>query len=331
MQKRISACVLLFFISGCSSLTTVQLPRVFDDRDDKFLVKLAASGQIIVRQKFPEKAKPCEAYKINFKVEIKKAKGSRIPVRYVCTFLPGNLVAMSSGMLPKGEYEVRGVNISGPMPFKETPVLSVRYLDPDFGSGTDQDFGGAVELGENATVKGAVNYADGNTTNWIRAKGKGTMLLDFIDPSENHDLKALVFSFSKETGSLVPISALRHKGPRRMRTTGEVLIKVVGPAYEGERSYSVSRRDLQATKKVRIPVIDCYPLDGASSIVLLGGAEGLKANDEVSVLGKKATGENVSLGACKVISIEGSQASCRLDRLPPENILEYRAEAAVGA
>lgn len=321
-------------LSGCAGSQVAKLPEELSPSGKKVVVKLDSRGHILAAVKL-KKGMRCEVNPKGLKLEIKGVeKGNKFSVVQSCSFLPGMLVAHSSVPLTKGEYEVHASIDKKGKGLEGDAKLSVRYGDADFSSGADQDFGGAAELAENQTVKGTVNYLIGDATDWVKAKGGSAVMLTLLEDSDGTTAK--VYKLAKGSANPYAVGELRNKQRRRFKVDkgDELLVKVSGDKFDGEGNYTLIRRDLSGGdaggKKVNLAVIDCYPVTNSSSLVLLRAAENMKVDDEVEITGMRASGAPLKLGKCRVGSVADGQASCRLDRVLPSDLVEYRAEAVLG-
>jgi len=327
MLKNISFLILL---SGCASQTT-NLPEEFYT-NTKIKVKLETRGQVLAVAKL-RKGTRCESVAKTFKLEMKSDKGKKIFSNVSCTALPGMMVAQSA-IAPKGEYQVKALLESRKGLDEAEAKISVKYADADFASGADQDFGGAAELAENQTVKGTVNYLAGDATDWVKAKGGSSVILTLLEDGEGTTAK--VYKLSKGNADPSAIGELTNKQRRRFKLDkgDELLVKVSGDKFKKEGSYTLIRRDVSGGaaggKKESIAVIDSYPLNDSSSVVLLRAVERMKVDDQIEITGMRASGAPLKLGKCRVGSLADGQASCRLDRVLPSDLVEYRAEAVLG-
>jgi len=318
------------FLVGCSSQVT-KLPEEFYT-NTKVKIKLESRGQVLAAAKIKKGAK-CEAIAKGLKLEVQSDKGKNFSTSTSCSFLPGYLVAHTVVPLAKGEYRVKAT-LDNPKNYQDEAKLSVRYADADFSSGSDQDFGGAAELAENQTVKGTVNYLAGDATDWVKAKGGSAVMLTLLEDGEG--ASAIVYKLAKGASDPRAAGELKNKQKKRFKLEKgeELLVKVSADKFKEEGSYTLIRRDLTGSaageKKENLGVIDAYPLTDSSSLVLLRAVAKMKVDDEVEITGMRASGAPLKLGKCRVGSVADGQASCRLDRVLPSDLVEYRAEAVLG-
>lgn len=325
----------ILLIAACGAVPLkVNLPEEIRAEKKTARLNLGSRGHIFAAVKLG-KGTSCNELKEAIHLALRRVdRVEKIPVEYSCLFVPG-YAALHSAVLNKGEYEA---NYSVTLPKKKpetSALLSVRYRDPDFESGADQDFGGATELGENQTIKNTVSYTAGDDTDWIKVKGKGGKVALNLrsDVEGGQHVTAHVYRLTPHSPQPSPAGTLVLNKPRILDADAstELLVKIVSPLYVGESAYSISRRDLSSgIKRVALSVLDCYPMTETSSIVLLRASEGLNQNDGVDVFGIDARGRSQKLGQCRVEQVADGQASCLLNRVVPRNVVEYRAEAFLG-
>lgn len=322
-RSGLSALLVLSLVNACAS-TVTKLPEEFSS-SAKVKVKLESRGQILAATKLKKGGK-CEPGAKSLKLEVQSDKGKSFSTSTSCTLVPGHLTAYTTVPLAKGEYRVKATS-------ENEAKLSVRYSDADFASGADQDFGGATELAENQSVKGTVNYLAGDATDWVKAKG-GAMMLTLLEDGEG--TTAFVYKLAKGGSDPTALGEIKNKQKKKFRLDKgeELLVKVLGDKFKEEGSYTLIRRDLTGSaaggKKESLGVIDAYPLTDTSSLVLLRAVAKMKVDDEIEITGMRASGAPLKLGKCRVGSVADGQASCRLDRVLPSDLVEYRAEAVLG-
>jgi hypothetical protein len=214
---------------------------------------------------------------------------------------------------------------------RKPPRVTADPEDPDALSGPDQDFAGATELAENATVKGSVSYAGANASNWIAVGGaKNAVSLLFL-PEPGSEVEAKLFVLTPGASTPVRVGTLLPKQKRLVTPDGGTLyVKVSGRRFSGETSYALVRKDVAKVKSTSLTVLDFYPVDGNSALLLLPAHDGLKADARLRVTGVRA-GKPVSLGRCTVTSASPTQAGCRLDAIPSQDVSKLRAELLEGS
>jgi hypothetical protein len=340
----LSACLLLSLLN-CSSVPTVTLPYVLDTPSTKAKVVLDSEARIIVGQPVKRGA-TCEKVKSSVSSSVvNENKNEKVLMKLSCTDVRG-AVALISPVLQKGNYLVEVKGGDEPL-FSDTPSIVLRYPDPDFRSGADQEMEGAKELLANQTMKGVANYSGGVSTQWVHLKGKkGNVSLTFFEEGDGGRwLNAQVFSVASDGASPKLVGILLPKKKRDFKIEDDNLfVKVSAREFGGERKYSLLRHDSAGKGKGGgsgagfvgtgprsvVGVIDVYPVGDSSAVVLLKVTSTLKLNDEVAIFGKKIDGNSVSLGKCTVTGISDGQASCHLEEASLTNIVEYRAEANGG-
>jgi len=315
---------------GCSSLSEYKMGEVLPSADETFKLKLDSKGRIFVSQRLSAKGRPvCEKLKADLSVSIKReSDGEKIAVEESCTFLPGRLVAIAKDNAAKGEYMIALSRGGKADLYDAKPFLGAKYVDPEFNSGTDYVVDGATELPKGQSAKGIIAYANGNRTDWIRLKGKNARVgLTLLENADAREVGAEVYKILKGGGRPVRIATLLPKKKRSFQVTADdLLVKLTAESYEGAMSYSLLRSDEAGGKKINIPVVDCYPVDEDSSIVLLGKADAVKVGDEITVFGKTTAGERVTVGTCQITSLSENGASCRMAARLRQTYLEFRAE-----
>ncbi len=324
--------VVTVIMGGCAT-QSAKIGTPLESSNTKVKFSLDSPGTILVAQKVGPKA-DCDSLKRRISVSMsKQGNGTNVPTTVSCDFLKGNLVVTSKTLQPKGDYSI-GIRRTDVKGFKENPVIYAKYEDPDFSGGADSLVDGAKELVTGQSIKGAVSYPAGNSTEWVRLKGKNASVgLTLVWGPEAKDVKAEVYDATAKTPKLMTVLANKKKRMVPLRNSN-VLVKITAKAYGGTGQYSLIRADagaLGTTSVARgfaIPVIDCYQVGDNNSVVLLQAVTGVKVNDEVSVFGRKTSGENVTIGSCQVTSIVGSQASCKMDR-DVTGFVEYHAEGRI--
>lgn len=333
--KKASCCrvVLLLCLGGvgCSTTQQIQAPFTLDKLTDRAKINLETPAQIVVTQKVKGSVKNCQTLKNHLKVRIKSVKTEKY--QETATGCPENgiMILETKKEQPKGLYMI-DVSLEPADALIEAPTIAVRYPNPDFKSGPDQLPSGAKDLAQNQSIKGAVNYSAGMTTTWFKLKGKkSNVALTLLGDGDANDLNAQVYQFteSAKTPSLIGRLYPRRKDEFKLGEN-DVYVKITGNEFSGEQKFSLVRRDIIAVRKVRVNVIDVYSINDATSVALLKPSSALKVDSEVSLFGKRSTGETVSVGKCTVTSVGEAQVSCHLDQPKPTNMVEYRAETNVG-
>jgi hypothetical protein len=329
--------VLLFLclgLEGCGSIPTVPLPFVLDKPSTKASVVLDSDAQIVLGQPI-KRGQSCDKVKAKLSGSVTNVKkDEKVELKLSCTEVKGAVVLISS-VLSKGTYLVAVQGGEEPI-FSDTPSIVLRYPDPDFKSGADQELEGAKELVANQTIKGVENYSSGVSTQWVHLKGKkGTLSLTFFEEGDGRWLNAEVYAQAGDGKKPRLLGILLPKRKRDFKINEDNLfVKVTAREFGAERKYSLLRFDGKAGTgpngkggtRVSVAVIDCYPVGDSSAVVLLKASSAVKLNEEISIFGKKSDGASVSLGKCTVTGISQGQASCRLEEASLSNIVEYRAE-----
>jgi hypothetical protein len=308
-------------LAGCGSLATKTLPVVLEQRTETFSVRLETPARFVLLEATPAGVR-CDAKRTELSLEA-RGGGHRGAVVTVpsCSLVPKHAGVRSKDLFAKGEYVVR-VAGSGRRP----PRLTLDPEDPDALSGPDQDFAGATELAENGTLQGTVNFAGANATNWVAlAAAKGAVSLLFL-PEPGGDVEARLFVLPPGATTPVRLGTLLPKQKKTLTPDGGTLyVRLVGRRFSGAAPYALVRKDVAKVKATSLSVIDVYPVDGKSSLLLLPAHEGLKPEASLRVTGVR-DGKAVSLGRCTVTSASPTQAGCRLDAVPAANVTKLRAE-----
>lgn len=308
-------------LAGCGSTPTKTLPVQFETTRQEFALKLETPSRLVVVEPVTKGA-TCDTKRADLALDV-RGGGRRGAVvgTTSCTLVAKHAVFRSKDVFAKGEYVVAASG-SGRTP----PVVTADPEDPEALSGPDQDFAGAVELAENQTVKGSVSWAQANATNWIKVGGaKGTVSLLFL-PEPGGDVEAKLFLLAPGAPSPRPIGKLAPKTKRSADgTAGTLYVRVQAKRFSGDAPYALVRRDLAKVKASSLAVLDFYPVDAKSALLLLPAAEGLKPETTLHVTGVRA-GKTVSFGRCTVTSSSPTQVGCRLDAIPPQDVSKLRAE-----
>lgn len=319
--KRCLALPVLFALAGCSSTPTKVLPVQFEKTSQEFALKLETPSRLVVLEPL-RKGAACDAKRRDLSLTVRgSGKSGAAPGVRSCTLVAKHTAFRSKEIFAKGDYIV---NASGSG--RSLPRVTADPEDPDALSGADQDFAGATELGENATVKGSVNFAGGNATNWIKlAKAKGDVSLLLL-PEPGSEIEAKIYVLfpgsadPRRTGALSPKSKRTVDG-----AGGETYVRIQAKRFSGEATYALVRRDIAKVKATSLVVLDFYPVDGKSSLLLLPAHEGLKVEASLRVTGVRS-GKAVGLGRCTVTSSSPTQSACRLEAVPPADVSKLRAE-----
>lgn len=323
--------LLCLLVAGCSTLPEPRFGSMLDKSSMKFRVKLEGKGKIIVAQKLTG-LRRCEDLKKLFTVKIREESNSTaspVTVTSSCTYLKSTLAAVSQNGLNPGSYVVEVSRKESGRSFDKNPLLQAKYDDPDFNSGGDYTVDGAKDLVAGQSLKGNVDYAQGNSTHWVRLKGKNTTVaLTLVLNKDAKEVQAQVFDLplGQEYPKLVGV--LQPKGRRTFKLKEDnLVVRVSAKNSSAKGEYTLMRSDASGSgRALNIPVLDCYQV-GEGSIVLLTKVEGMKVNDMITVFGKTPGGAQATLGHCQVNSIVDAQASCKMDSIPDQNYIEYRAEA----
>lgn len=308
-------------LAGCGSTPTKTLPVAFEKTSQEFAVKLETSSRIVVIEPVA-KGRACDPKRKDLSLDVRGGgKRGAVVGAPSCTLVPKATVFRSKDAFAKGEYVVNASG-SGRTP----PTVSADPEDPEALSGPDQDFAGAVELAENQTVKGTVSWAGANATNWVKVGGaKGAVSLLFL-PEPGSEIEAKLYVLTpgaadpRIAGKLVPKAKRTADG-----MGGDLYVRVQAKRFAGEAAYSIVRRDLAKVKATSLAVLDFYPVDAKSSLLLLPAAEGLKTDATLRVTGVR-DGKPVSFGRCTVTSSSPTQTGCKLEAIPPANVSKLRAE-----
>ncbi len=317
----LSAVIAFLALTGCSLAPTKGLPVHLEERTQEFSVKLETSSRFVLLEPLAP-GKSCEAKRKDIFFEL-RGKGHRgaVDAPRSCTLVPKHVALRSKNAYGKGEYLIHAVGSGGKL-----PTLTADPEDPDALSGPDQDFAGAVELAENATVKGVVNFAAANATNWVQIGGARSDVSLMFLPEPGSDVDAKLYLLPPGATSPRQIGTLPPKSKRIAATDGGTLyVRIAARRFSGEANYSLLRRDVAKVKSTSLAVIDFYPVDGRSTVLLLPAHEGLKAETTLRVTGMRA-GKAVSFGRCTVTSLSPTQTSCRLEAVPTADVSKLRAE-----
>ncbi len=314
-------------LTGCGSSQLMKTPQSLESLSERVRVKAEGKAKILVIQKLAPGAS-CDKVKKEIKVAIKSdVGGDSIPVDSSCEFQPRSVTVQTTSYVGKGNYEV---NVNGPSDRKKfigAAIVTTDCEDPEVNSGPDQDFGGAMALAENQTFQGKVDYANGNATNWIQLPAKSAEMSLFFLTDAPSDVKARLFVLPRGAKAPRRLEALTPKVKKYFRPAeGTLYVQVTGQRLKGEVNYSLTRKDSSLTKSVTVPVIDCYPVNANTSVVLLKPSEAMKVNDELQISAQKAKGGTISLGRCVVTSVSDSQVSCRMQAVPTSDLSHYRAQ-----
>jgi len=327
--------VFSFALASCGSLPAARVGSTLDSGNTKVKVSMGGRGLLFVAQKLSGKA-DCESLKRTLSVSITEdGVGNPVVTTSVCDFIKGNLVVSSKSPVAKGEYTISIKRIND-RAYKDNPGVYAKYEDPDFAGGPDYLVDGARELTTGQSLKGGVSYPNGNTTEWIRLKGRNVSAgLTLLLTGDAKDVKAEIYDTGVDAKTLTLVGTLQPKKKRMVRVrNSNMLVKISAKPYTGAGEYALVRADAgsagttSVSRGVKIPVIDCYQVGDNNSIVLLQAVAGVKVNDEVSVFGRNAGGETVAIGNCQVTSIVGSQASCKMDGAVT-GYVEYHAEGRI--
>lgn len=322
--------LVLIALAACAS-QPVRLPSERKE-DEKFTARLESDGELVIRQRLKSATTPCAGAAKALFIEARKKGdgGGKVAYRSDCSLFTGYLAFRPQKTMGKGDYAFTLDEKSDGYRFLiDKPEIVVKYKNPEFASDTDQIPAGAKALAENQQVKDKVNASTGDQSDWVQVMGKDSQVqLTLLVPNPNGGMKGLLYQQLKGEGDPHFIGKLLPGKRRTVRVVdGNIFVRLVGDTYGDEVEYTLLRKDSAVTRVVRLAVVDSYRVSGTASVLLLTAVDGLKVKDEVRVSGKTDEGNLVPLGACRVTTIEGGQAACRLEAVPDSTIAEFKAEA----
>jgi hypothetical protein len=289
------------------------------------LIQLGGPGQIIVRQAFRSRRDSCRSIRTALPVTVRHSGTKRIAMTVTCDDAAGSLVVQTTGYQPAGEYSIslaKNRRRFSPRPAK----ILVRYRSADFASTEDMLPIGAEGMEPNTKFKGDVHYHAGDQTDWIRLKGKNSSTsLVFLPSGEG--AAAEVFSALPGNSGVRKLGTLKPSQTRSFPLGSDDLLgRVRAKELSGGTSYSLARRDGEATRRARVQVVDCYPTGAGMGMAILKVGEGVQVNDGVVISASDAGGRRRTLGKCTITTVNGAEASCELPYSDGAEWVDFRAE-----
>jgi len=302
---------LTLFLVSCSSIPTVKLGTSVEKPKEPFNVVLETKAQIFAIEKMPKPV--CEQSK-NPRLTIRNwSTDKEITLKQSCEMVPGALVTYST-VLPSAKYQVRMRSLA-------KTLITANCENPESKSDKNE-----LTLEPENTVDGYLNRALCKSTQWIAVQ-KGIPSASMTLVSDSSDFEAELYVLDKASKTPRKIGALAVGRKKTIpATSGKILLKVTAKKYSGEIHYALNHLNTPPSKIISVPVVDCYPVSEAQSIVLLTPTEALKVNDQLDVFGYQKSGGSVSLGTCVVNSVSESQASCRLPKVVQRDFTRFSAQ-----
>jgi hypothetical protein len=322
------AILALAWITGCAS-TSQQAPIV--TKDTSVQLELPSTGKIVVREPLPKGYSCAEIDRVySIRVRTQGNRRKNLPMVRDCMDRGRHITYATRSWQPKGTYTVSFFRRFSKTATRPSQVW-VRFKNADFASGEDAYLEGATAAAPGKAVSGEVNYSQGNQTNWIRLEGSGlsTRLTLIAKPgagSKDTAISSALYAVGP-SGAARRIRFLKPGKPTKVQISSQpVYVKVRADTFSKGTKYTLLRRDQKQSRSLRLTVIDCYPVGGQESIVLMQPREGIDAQVRIEVQARTASGKTISMGACKVVQADEGSLSCRVLSKPPESAVAFSAK-----
>jgi hypothetical protein len=314
--------ILVISLAACGSLPS-SLPM--EVVSSQAVIRLETEGKIVVQQSFRNKRDKCEEVRDALAVSIRRFDAGSLATITTCHEQTGIIVTQTHSVQPVGEYSftlARNRRRLSPSPAK----ISLLYKNADFHSSEDAMSAGAQILEANQKVTGDVSYQSGDQTDWIRLKGKNTAA-SLVLVTSSVGLDADVFRTTPGGQGTQRIGSLFLNRPKIFQVAADdILVRLRAKEGESTLPYTLIRRDSEGSKKAKVQVVDCYPVGAGMGVAILKVGEGVQVNDGVVISASDASGKRHSLGKCRITSIEGADASCRLPYSESAQWVDFRVE-----
>jgi len=279
-------------------------------------IDLSAEGYIVMKQKFKSYGF-CEAMKPDMEVDITPFKKfNKIKTTGRCYKKSKTFVLKSKNILPMGSYKVDLDFEHDNETMLSHPVVGVNYKDPDFASEDDHIRDGAASWAANQKMAAVINPGEGDKTDWLKIEPSGgTIQITLLDKSRKNNIIAHVYWVNPEKDKVTKKRYLKTN--RRMTIPHpdgkDVFLRILGKDLVPETKYTLLRKDLAKVETKRLKVVDFIQMDESSWSALIKATDGITDGDKIKIKAQKANGKYITLGKCKVTSVDDSFINCSIN------------------